>query len=107
LVGETGRPLSPEVLARYERIVEDADGLAIQRCARTIRSVDFTEKLRRIGNDCEVPILCVHGDMDIGAPYEASAKVVQEIVPRVEVKIYEKGAHGTNLFCVLPICYDG
>lgn len=102
LVGETGRPLYLQVLARYERIVEDADGLAIQRCARTIRSVDFTEKLRRIEHDCEIPILCIHGDMDLGAPYESSAKVVKEIVPRAEVKIYEKGAHGTMLSCMPP-----
>lgn len=93
------------MLARYERIVEDADGLAIQRCARTIRSVDFTEKLRRIGNDYEIPILCIHGDMDVGAPYESTVNVVKEIVPRVEVKIYEKGAHGTYTFICSKFVY--
>jgi hypothetical protein len=56
--------------------------------------VDFSEKLHRIGKYYSTRILCIHGDSDNGAPYETTAKVVKEIVPRVRVKIYEKGAHG-------------
>lgn len=30
-------------------------------------------------------------------PYEASSKIVKEIVPGAEVKVYEKAAHGLYL----------
>lgn len=89
--------MSPEILRQHERIVEDADGLAIQRCAHIVRESDFKDKLLRLGEDSQVPILCVHGDSDTGAPYEKSTKVVKEIIPRVQVELYEQAAHGKNL----------
>jgi dienelactone hydrolase len=89
--------VSPEVLRQHERIVEDADGLAIQRCAHIVRESDFNDKLLRLGEDSQVPILCVHGDSDTGAPYEKSTKVAKEIIPRVQVELYEQAAHGKNL----------
>ncbi|THC92686.1 hypothetical protein EYZ11_007825 [Aspergillus tanneri] len=84
LGGKTALPLSPGILGQYERIVEDADALAIQLCAHIIRSVDFTGKLRRLGENTAVPVLCIHGDSDNGTPYESSTRVVQDIVPRVK-----------------------
>jgi hypothetical protein len=97
IVGTSGLSVSPEVLRQHERIVEDADGLAIQRCAHIVREADFNEKLLRLGEDSQVPILCVHGDSDTGAPYEKSTKVVKEIIPRVQVELYEEAAHGKDL----------
>ncbi|KAJ5812223.1 hypothetical protein N7474_008524 [Penicillium riverlandense] len=97
IVGSSQYHLAPETLAHYERIVSDADALAIQGCARAIRLVDFSEKLRRIGKDYSTPILCIHGDSDTGSPYETTAKVMKEIVPRARVKIYEQGAHALQV----------
>ncbi|KAA8650806.1 alpha/beta fold hydrolase [Aspergillus tanneri] len=97
LGGKTALPLSPGILGQYERIVEDADALAIQLCAHIIRSVDFTGKLRRLGENTAVPVLCIHGDSDNGTPYESSTRVVQDIVPRVKVRLYEQGAHGLQI----------
>lgn len=97
-MGTSELTVSPEVLRQHERIVEDADGLAIQRCAHIVREADFNEKLLRLGEDSRVPILCVHGDSDTGAPYEKSTKLVKEIIPRVQVELYEQAAHGMNLY---------
>lgn len=95
-MGTSGVTLSPEVLRENERIVEDADGLAIQRCAHIVREADFNENLVRLGEDSNVPILCLHGDCDQGAPFEKSTKIIKEIIPRVQVELYEKAAHGEN-----------
>ncbi len=95
--------MSPETLSQHEKIVEAADGLAIQRCAHIVREADFHDKLVRLREDSSVPILCVHGDCDAGAPYEKSSKLIQDIIPRAQVNLYEKAAHGkdsmSSLFC--------
>lgn len=101
-MGTSELTVSPEVLRQNERIVEDADGLAIQRCAHIVREADFNEKLVRLGEDSQVPILCVHGDSDTGAPYEVSTKLVKEIIPRAQVELYEQAAHGKSLHLSSP-----
>ena len=30
-------------------------------------------------------------------PYDASAKIIKELIPEAEVKVYEKAAHGMYL----------
>lgn len=94
IVGETQSLLTPETLQRYEYIVGQADPLAIQRCVWIITQMDFSEKLQQLGESA-VPILCIHGTKDMGMPYEASTELVKELMPRVEVKLYEDGAHGS------------
>lgn len=96
--------MSPETLSQHEKIVEAADGLAIQRCAHIVREADFHDKLVRLREDSSLPILCVHGDCDSGAPYERSSKLIQEIIPRAQVNLYEKAAHGKDfrILSVLP-----
>ncbi|PGH18338.1 hypothetical protein AJ80_04516 [Polytolypa hystricis UAMH7299] len=92
-----GCEISAHTLRRYENIVAQADALAIERCVQIITNKDFTEDLRNLNANWDTPILCVHGDQDLGCPYEASSKVVKEIVPRAVVKVYEKGSHGIAL----------
>ena len=94
LVGENRLLLTPETLQQYEYIVGQADLLAIQHCILIIIQMDFSEKLLQLGKS-NVPILCLHGAKDMGTPYEASTKVIKELVPRVEVKLYEDGGHGS------------
>lgn len=99
---DAGVEVAPGTLERFERIVERADVLAIWRTVEIITSRDFTEDLREFGKEGEregekgrgVPLLVLHGDRDAGMPYEASARIVRELVPRAEVKVYEKAAHG-------------
>jgi pimeloyl-ACP methyl ester carboxylesterase len=89
--------LEPAVLDLYERIIGEADGLATERCVQMISSKDYTADLKRLagaeGGDTKVLIL--HGDSDKGMPYEASGKIVADILgSRADTKIYEKAAHG-------------
>ena len=93
---DAGVEVPPGTLERFERILERADVLAIWRTVQIITGRDFTEDLREFGKqgDRGVPLLVLHGDRDAGMPYEASARIVRELVPRAEVKVYEKAAHG-------------
>ena len=89
--------LEPAVLDLYERIIGEADGLATERCVQMMSSKDYTADLKRLagaeGGDTKVLIL--HGDSDKSAPYEASGKIVADILgSRADTKIYEKAAHG-------------
>jgi pimeloyl-ACP methyl ester carboxylesterase len=78
----------------FEGIVDHADSLAIERCVQIITTTDFSEKLRKLGEETNLPIVCVHGDKDSGCPVEASAVVVKKIIPRTVLKIYQNGSHG-------------
>lgn len=64
--GETfniGIELQPTVKERFERIVERADALAIERCVQIITGTDLTEEVRRLDGE-DVKMLVVHGDND-------------------------------------------
>lgn len=66
--GETfniGIELPPTVKERFERIVERADALAIERCVQIITGTDLTGVLRRLDGE-DVKILVLHGDNDQG-----------------------------------------
>ena len=93
---DAGVEVAPGTLERFERIVERADALAIWRTVKIITSRDFTEDLREFGKEGDrgMPLLVLHGDQDAGMPYEASVRIVKELVPRAQVKVYEKAAHG-------------
>jgi pimeloyl-ACP methyl ester carboxylesterase len=86
-------------LQNYERIIAQADGLGMERTNKILVERDFTPEVTRLGQQGQdgVKILVVHGDSDTGLPYEASAGVVKKLVPRAEMKIYEKASHGINV----------
>lgn len=91
-----GVELDQSTLERFERIVDDADGLAIQRCITIITEFDFTDSLKQF-NSKEIPLMILHGDSDKGMPYVASTKLVEELVPRAEGKVYKTAGHGLYL----------
>ncbi|OAX77205.1 hypothetical protein ACJ72_08499 [Emergomyces africanus] len=88
------RKLSESTIRRIEGIVAAADSVAIERCVQIITGMDFTDRLRKLGAETDLPIMSVHGDQDLGCPYEATTKIIKEIVPRTIVRKYESGAHG-------------
>lgn len=53
----------------------------------------MTSELQRLCEESSMPILCIHGSNDAGIPYEVSTKIIQKLVPRVKVKLYEGAAH--------------
>ena len=91
--------LDPTVLEHYERMVDEADGLAMERCVQIITEKDFTADIERLAKDNgNVKILILHGDSDNGMPYEASATILKEMLgDKAYVRIYEKAAHGLYL----------
>jgi non-heme chloroperoxidase len=92
--------LEPAVLDHYERIVGQADGLAIERCVQIITDKDFTQDLRRLAEEAgeKIKVLILHGDCDHGMPYDASSKIVADILGHTaDARIYEKAAHGLYL----------
>lgn len=91
---DAGVQVAPGVLPRFERIIDDADALAMLRAVQIIIATDFTEQLTRLGKESETPLLILHGDQDHGMPFEASSRIIKELVPRAHVVVYEKAAHG-------------
>ncbi|KAF7588976.1 hypothetical protein BBP40_004943 [Aspergillus hancockii] len=95
LVGEA--ELSSPILQHYVSIVREADALALERCMVIVPHTDFTGVLVKLSETAAPPILCIHGDSDTGTPYEATAKILKELLPKMELKLYEKGAHALQI----------
>lgn len=89
-----GQEIDGAVLARFERIVDAADSLAVERCVQIITSFDFTHKLEALVG---MPLLILQGDSDQGMPYEAGTKLIETLVPNTQVNMYEKAGHGLYL----------
>ena len=83
-------------MQRYLRLVLSADAIAVERCVQLIATTDFTDKIKRLGSETNLPITCIHGDKDLGMPVEGSANVIKKIIPRATVKVYKDGAHGKS-----------
>jgi non-heme chloroperoxidase len=81
-------------LARFERIVDQADSLAMERCVQIITSYDFTERLKALAGK---PLLVLQGDSDNGMPYEAGTRWIEGLIPNARVRMYEKAGHGLYL----------
>lgn len=90
-IGENEVP--DKTLEQFERMTEAADAVAIERSVQSFTSVDFSERLKVLGRESDIPILLLHGDSDAGTPLEASADRVKQIVPRAALKVYAKGSH--------------
>lgn len=93
---DAGIEVVPGTLERFEKVIERADALAIWRTVQIITSRNFTKDLSELGRNETRACHCwvLHDDQDAGMPYEASTRIVKELVPRMEVKVYEKTAHG-------------
>ncbi|MBE3046330.1 hypothetical protein IMZ48_28100, partial [Candidatus Bathyarchaeota archaeon] len=89
---QVGNDVHPKVLEHFERIVAEADGVAIERTVGVFNQSSEGE-IRRLAGE-EVPVMILHGDSDGGMPMEASALIIKEMVPRVDLRIYEKAGHG-------------
>lgn len=83
-----------ETIERYTQLVLSADALAIERCIQLIATTDFTDRLKTLEDETDIPITCIHGDKDTGCTAESSVDVIKKIIPRAAVKMYKDGAHG-------------
>lgn len=66
----TGIELPASVLERFERIVGQADAVAIERCVQIITEKDFTHELKELGKEegegGKKKMLVLHGEEDQG-----------------------------------------
>lgn len=91
---QAGNTVGPKTLERFERLVDQADGLALERTA-VISQLPLVSELRRLGAAAErVPVLILHGSCDQAIPVDASSRHIVEILPWAELKVYENGGHG-------------
>jgi non-heme chloroperoxidase len=89
----TGTEVEPATLARFERIIDHADALAIERCLRMLDH-DFTSKPTALKT---ASVLIRQGDSDQNMPYEAGTKMIEALIPGARVSMYEKAGHGLYL----------
>ncbi|KAK6088660.1 epoxide hydrolase [Seiridium cupressi] len=89
-----GNGVHPKVLEHFERIVAEADGFAIEKTVSIFNQPTDTKLQALAAEDNEIPIIVLHGDADQGIPLEASAVLVKDIVPWVELKVYKNAGHG-------------
>ena len=92
---DLGNEVGERTLRFYEGLVLQADTVAVERtailCQRSVER-ELAEWAAEEGD--KMPVLMLHGDSDIGMPVEASAEVVQTMLPWSELKVYERGGHG-------------
>ncbi|KAJ4287477.1 hypothetical protein N0V88_007664 [Collariella sp. IMI 366227] len=101
---DLGNQVGQRTLQFFERIVCDADPMAVERTA-VICQKPMAEELRKFREEAEkegsmggkVPILIMHGDSDSGMPLETSAALVCKILPWAQLSVYKNAGHGLYL----------
>ena len=88
--------LSPTATERYERLVAEADVVAIEQTTQVLRATDFAGSIEKLNRETKIPFLLLHGDADQSMPVEAGPVRVQELMPRARLVLYSGGAHGKS-----------
>ncbi|KAL2015867.1 hypothetical protein VTK56DRAFT_4664 [Thermocarpiscus australiensis] len=94
---DLGNEVGEATLRFYEGLVQQADPVALERTMEICRR-PVEKELRALAADGEsgrrMPVMILHGDSDAGMPLEVSSAVVKEMVPWVDLKVYERAGHG-------------
>ncbi|KAK4151555.1 Alpha/Beta hydrolase protein [Chaetomidium leptoderma] len=99
---DLGNRVGERTLQFFERLVCQADPIAVERAA-VICQKPMAAELQRLADAAaadeheKVPILIIHGDSDAGMPVEGSSAVVHKMLPWSQLKVYEKAGHGLYL----------
>lgn len=93
---DLGNRVGERTLQFYERLVCQADPMAIERTAVILQKpmVEELRKLASVDPGERLPLLVLHGDSDAAMPLEASSAVVHELLPWSQLKVYENAGHG-------------
>ncbi|KAJ9158106.1 hypothetical protein NKR19_g3628 [Coniochaeta hoffmannii] len=97
---QAGNQLSVKTLEHFERIIVEADGIALEKTCTLINQKTMDGELRELTAVTEArrpAVLILHGDADQGMPIEASSKTAKEMLPWTELKVYENAGHGLYL----------
>jgi non-heme chloroperoxidase len=96
---QAGNQVSTKTLDNFERIIAEADGVALERTCTLINQKTMDKELRELAAAPEAKrptVMILHGDADQGMPLEASSKIVAEMLPWTELKVYENAGHGRS-----------
>jgi len=66
---------------------------AVIECNRALTSTDFRNELPSI----KVPTLLIHGDKDVSAPIDLTARPTARLIPGAHLTVYEGAPHGLFL----------
>ncbi|KAK4551913.1 hypothetical protein LTR86_010814 [Recurvomyces mirabilis] len=66
--------ISPHVKARYERILAQADRVAVERAVQIYLDRDFTTTLEAFGRRNKIPVMILHGTEDRANPVNATVR---------------------------------
>ncbi|AEO69689.1 uncharacterized protein THITE_2120380 [Thermothielavioides terrestris NRRL 8126] len=105
---DLGNHVGERTLQFYERLVCQADPVALERTA-VILSKPMAAELRELAAEDErdrVPVLILHGDSDSGMPLETSSALIHEILPWSQLKVYKNAGHGLYLTHDLQVLDD-
>jgi len=97
-LGQNARPFftpetSPEMVQWGINMASQTSLKALIDCNRVDTETDFRNELPRV----TVPTLIVHGDKDVSAPIDFTAKRTARLVPGSRLIIYEGAPHGLML----------
>jgi pimeloyl-ACP methyl ester carboxylesterase len=93
-IAENIKPFAPsarmEILNWLCTMPLDTSRRALIDFQRAILTTDFTEEAKAIA----VPVTLIHGDADLSAPLEWTARRYMELIPQAQLSLYADGAHG-------------
>ncbi|PRC94311.1 alpha/beta fold hydrolase [Solimicrobium silvestre] len=75
------------------QIALSTSGKALLECSRSLQDADFRKELTNI----DVPTLILHGDKDVSAPLELTARRTAALIPGAKLKEYANVAHALFL----------
>src|SRR5687767_14465949 len=81
---------SPEMIQWGLKMGMQTSLKAVIECNRAVTDTDFRAELPRI----TTPTLIIHGDADVSAPLELTARKTERLIPGSRLKVYEGAPHG-------------
>ncbi len=90
---KAGNEVSPGLFDFYGGLALEADRAALEKTIAVIMQ-DIGKEVKQLAVlGSEVPILLIHGDSDENTPLEGTSRVLKEMLPWAELKVYGKGGH--------------
>ena len=90
-----GNELSAFDEAKYVKMAEESDVVALERTVQAFLERDMTDVIESVGKmDAELKVLILHGGKDEVNPTDEGPGLVKKYIQNTEIKVYEGGAHG-------------
>ncbi|EAQ88808.1 hypothetical protein CHGG_05427 [Chaetomium globosum CBS 148.51] len=99
---DLGNQVSQEMMQFFERLIHQADPVAIERTAVVLQR-PMIEELKQwaaagaADEKEKLAVLILHGDADSGTPIDSSSVLIHNILPWSQFKIYKNAGHGLYL----------